>query len=156
MTNEERLEEIKKDREWKNFIHRLASYIPNNEEQLEIIKSSDFKWLIEQAERFEKMKQEYSNDIDFKRREVLGLNERVWELKSELDLIQAIRDGQGLMIKKLHDENKRYRDALEFYADDLTYTDRQHTSTGQLVGTGYVNVMSDNGDKARKALEETK
>lgn len=53
---------------------------------------------------------------------------------------------------QLKDENQRYKEVLEFYADELTYTDKQYTSSGQLVGTGYSNIISDCGEKARQAL----
>ncbi len=52
-------------------------------------------------------------------------------------------------------ERNRYRKALEFYADEITYTDKQHTSRGHLVSTGYSNIMSDKGCKARQALEDS-
>lgn len=45
--------------------------------------------------------------------------------------------------------------ALEFYGDEETYTDdRQYTSTGALVHTGYTKIECDNGEKAREALKE--
>lgn len=50
----------------------------------------------------------------------------------------------------------RLREALEFYADGQTYTDKQHTSSGELVGTGYLNILSDNGGKARQVLESVR
>ena|SRR5699024_3259284 len=67
---------------------------------------------------------------------------------------QEVLELQKDALKGLLEQNKRYREALEFYADNQTYTDEQHTSSGVLVGTGYLNILSDNGIKARKALEE--
>ena len=60
------------------------------------------------------------------------------------------------VIQDLQKEIRRYRKALEFYADEITYTDKQYTSSGCLVGTGYLNIMSDRGSEARRALGEKK
>ncbi|WP_379545473.1 hypothetical protein [Oceanobacillus sojae] len=49
---------------------------------------------------------------------------------------------------------KRLKEALEFYADGETYTDdRQYTSTGTLVHTGFTKIECDCGEKARRALK---
>lgn len=66
-------------------------------------------------------------------------------------LIEQVRQSQ-----RLEDENVKLREALKFYADNKTYTDdRQHTSTGQLVHTGYTAIQCDTGKTARKALEDS-
>lgn len=59
------------------------------------------------------------------------------------------------LIEKAEEIN-RLREALAFYADADTYTDdRQRTSRGELVHTGYTKIQGDYGERARKALEGT-
>ncbi|PID16850.1 hypothetical protein CSV63_02885 [Sporosarcina sp. P34] len=106
-----------------------------NAERLDRIENSgtgledeDFDWLFEQAERAQGL--EYEKDF---------FRSRLVELKAA-----------DVITRK---ENTRLREALEFYADGKTYTDKQHTSSGELVGTGYLNILSDNGDRARQALK---
>lgn len=54
---------------------------------------------------------------------------------------------------ELLDENNRYRKALEFYADYDNYQLSAEAEKADL--TEFINVIDmDNGDKARKALEE--
>lgn len=72
-------------------------------------------------------------------------------LKTDLDLIQAIREGQGLMIRKLHEKNKCYREALEFYEKNMALVPKAFIKAGL-----YHPIMEDGGQKARKALEESK
>lgn len=67
-----------------------------------------------------------------------------WEIESHT---------QNARNERLEQENQRYKEALEFYADGETYTDdRQYTSTGTLVHTGFTKIECDCGEKARQAL----
>ena len=52
--------------------------------------------------------------------------------------------------KTLEYENARLREALTFYADEISYQDYDEWSPGTS------DVMSDHGRKAKSALEETK
>jgi cell shape-determining protein MreC len=56
----------------------------------------NFDWLIQQAEKIELF-------------------------NAEIETLQAKWEAQGLMIQKLHRENQRYKQALEFYADEEAY-----------------------------------
>lgn len=67
------------------------------------VKIGEYKDLKEQAEKFKKMKIEFAGDIDFKRREVLGLTERVQELEGDYEYLSH---HYGLKTE----QNKRYRD----------------------------------------------
>ncbi len=66
-------------------------------------------YIIQQAERFEKMKEEFAQDIDFKRREVLKLKEQAQSLESEIadfkKLVKYHKDKQ----KEAEDLNEPYR-----------------------------------------------
>lgn len=50
-------------------------------------------------------------------------------------------------IKKLEEENKRLREALEFYAGGNHYSDKLYD---------YKIILLDDGETARKVLEESK
>ena len=51
--------------------------------------------------------------------------------------------------EKLYKQNKRYREALEFYANSFNYE-----PFGQIYSSNYLNEIDvDNGQKARKALK---
>lgn len=52
---------------------------------------------------------------------------------------------------ELYDNNKRYRQALEFYADIGNYDEYEDRKLGLIV-----DVLEESGEKARKALEESK
>lgn len=92
------------------------------------------------------------------------LRMEIYELKMKeatrklVDSIVLSADGKefNLNLMKNNVEIMRLRKALEFYADNETYTDdRQRTSTGELVHTGYTGIQCDTGKIARKALEGT-
>lgn len=71
------------------------------------LSSMDIDWLIDQGERFEKMKKEFAEDIDFKRREVVEL--------------KKAGAGWAKQYEDLQEVNQRYKEALEFYADEKNY-----------------------------------
>ncbi len=81
------------------------------------------------------------------------LAEKVQELETLLQGSKLMVDEALESIEKLQEENQRFTEALEFYADRETYTDdRQYTSTGTLVHTGFTKIECDCGEKARRAL----
>ena len=65
---------------------------------------------------------------------------------SKEDLLEEIEilKGYKLMYQNLNKQNKRYREALEFYANRQAY---YHTNEHQ------AEIMLDYGNRARKALE---
>ncbi len=74
--------------------------------------------------------------------------ERVEELGKELSEWQDLHKADTI---KLDNQNKRYREALEFYADDYIWHEEN-------MGSDYLpdyrcEAQSDGGKKARKALE---
>lgn len=75
------------------------------------------------------------------------------EVKYERQALINQEKSSDAEIERLRQQNNRYRKALEFYADKITYTDKQYTSSGHLTETGYLNIMSDRGEVARRALE---
>jgi hypothetical protein len=115
MSDKERLEEIKNS--YLEGLHRLfgASWVSMPKE--------NFDWLIQQAERVEKLEEE--ND---------ELAERVHKL--------------ALDWSELVDERNRYKQALEFYAHKKNY-DIKHLSEDE----HEIPVFKDYGEKARNALE---
>ena|SRR5690625_1657030 len=74
------------------------------------------------------------------------LIERVQELEEII-----YQDERQALLEGMYEQNKRYRGALEFYADlknwRKTHTERVNNSPSK--------VISDTGDKAREALEES-
>lgn len=61
-------------------------------------------------------------------------------------------------VRELEEENKRYREALEFYADEETYETKFVTHTDEIYDPFtlidfFTLVELDGGEKARKALE---
>ena len=70
---------------------------------------------------------------------ITKLIERIKELEN--NIYQDARQG---VIEGLYEENKRYRDALEFYANKKTY---------KYYKESYIDLLKDGGHTARKALE---
>ncbi len=68
-------------------------------------------------------------------------------------LEQKVRVDSELFDKQVQ-QNKRYREALEFYADKKNY--HQEKDFGTDSGVANSNVMQDGGELARKELEELK
>ncbi|MEK3890232.1 hypothetical protein [Bacillus sp. FSL K6-3431] len=67
--------------------------------------------------------------------------------KAESDIKKAAWEAQGLMIRKLHDENERLREALEFYADIETYNTNVIEQWEPVIP-----INRDVGERARQAL----
>src|SRR5690606_27193365 len=124
MTDREKLEEIK-SRVWKDKGTYAMGDYSQREGYIYTLSDYDYHWLIQQAEKIEL-------------------------LNAEIETLQAKWEVQGLMIQKLHRENKRYRKALEFYADEKNHKREWDTFTDS--GVEKSEVMKDGGEKARKAL----
>ena len=59
---------------------------------------------------------------------------------------------QAKLVQELEKQNKRYREALEFYANEETYETKFATDTDEIFDP-FTLIELDNGEKARKALE---
>lgn len=88
--------------------------------------TDDYEWLIEQVERVQEL--EEANKKNY------------W--------IAANFKFENL---KLEQQNKRYREVLEFYGNKENYLHE----LSRLKATNYSKVMDDYGETARKALEES-
>lgn len=104
-----------------------------NAERLSLIKHNlgllplHGEWLIEQAERLQGLEKEFAEDIDFKRREILVLKE----------------------------ENKRFREALKFYAKPEEYDLDKEGTNAHFVEHCHI-IECGIGGKAKQALEGDK
>lgn len=145
----ERLEEIKHQLEESNsYDDNPNGYWYHN-----------INWLIEQAEQVDSM----AHVIKVKNKEMRKLsnfiNERNIPLKELSPLITVMNyvqeveeESQGIIDKStsermdfLEHQNKRYREALEFYSDKNNYTAEWGSPKW---------IVLEEGEKARKALEE--
>ena len=59
---------------------------------------------------------------------------------------------QAKLVQELEKQNKRYREALEFYANEETYETKFATDTDEIFDP-FTLIELDEGKKARKALE---
>lgn len=59
---------------------------------------------------------------------------------------------QAKLVQELEQQNKRYKQALEFYADEETYETKFATDTDEIFDP-FTLIELDEGKKARKALE---
>lgn len=77
------------------------------------------------------------------------LEERVHELEEEhkkyVSFTESNNYNMDVEFEKLYKQNKRYREALEFYANKINYL--------TFIENGKSNIEHDQGGKARKALE---
>jgi len=128
MTDKERLKEIKEIYRW-----AIENSIANR------IADSDIEWLIQQAERVEKLELEV-NDW---RAEV-----QKWQKFYE-ESEESHSETKELLYSTIS-EIKRYKQALEFYADPMIWREGNRIK-GNTFEMPLAN--NDNGHKARKALE---
>ena len=144
MTDKERLENIKR-----KFDLDLVGRI----EDSKLISPQDLLYLIQQAERvqeLEKELEEWQNEalrwikLFEESQERLSKVEYVEELEKELDewTNEALRLFK--LLEEYQELNKRYREALKFYADESIYSARNKERA---------EITLDYGEKARKALE---
>lgn len=104
------------------IIHKEA-YLEGTNNLVMVINTDDYKWLIKQAER-------------------------VQELEEELEKGETLLEKILPIYKRLKKQNKRYREALEFYAEPKNWLP-QNEDVLSLITMDY-------GNKARKVLEVNK
>lgn len=123
MNNKGRLEEIKKIRELPNKLTNpdvTEYYVKNPIKSLEVLKASHVEFLIKQAERVEELKKllSISDEFDNHIKNTDVINSRYYREKA----------------LALYLDNKRYREALEFYTEEKTYNfDLIHDEHGTLI-----------------------
>ena len=120
MTNKERLEEI-----------------------IELMCESYHSYLV--ADNIKRSEVSHKRYLDYKET-IKSEFEKQAERAQELEDI-IYQDEQQAMLEGLYEENKRYREALEFYANKNKY---MYKSTSL---KGHPTIISDVGEVARKALE---
>jgi len=78
--------------------------------------------------------------------------ERVWELKENKKALGDLIEKTAKIAWVIEQQNKRYREALEFYANEENYFfDEKEYKIG--LGVPESEIVIDYGEKARKALE---
>lgn len=135
MTDKERLEEIK-SRVWKDKATYADGDNKSREGHTYTLSDYDYEWLIKQVERVEELE----------------------EIKSKL--IQRWND-EARLNNDLMEQNQRYREALEFYADQTIYKEElineaSYDADGVCISNDEYAppvVYLDGGEKARQALE---
>ncbi len=104
---------------------------------------NDFNWLIQQAEERAKWK-----GTAKKRNNVIkNLKWKLQGARNHVNRVQNYNDAANATIEHLREENEKLRKALAFYENEEHYT---------YDSDGYVNIVLDNGEIARKALEGLK
>lgn len=81
---------------------------------------------------------------------------RVQELEKYVQKLQSNIYDTDKVLFEVNQDRKRYREALEFYADKLNYgykTDSHGRFYPSLYGITFSNIDHDSGNKARKVLE---
>lgn len=134
MTDKEKLEVIK------SYLEEITQMDETHTPKLRWIMDNAELLLhvIEQAESLDNIKGWYATSFN-----------KVIEL--EVFAQQQMAD-----VISLSKENKRYREALEFYADEKTHKNTyQYTSSGERVYVGEPRINNDKGSKARQALEQS-
>lgn len=91
----------------------------------------DVKWVIQYAkEQYERVKY-----LEEREKEIIEINQHEMQYRGELTFKNA----------ELEERNKRYQEALEFYANKKTY---------RYYKESYIDLLKDGGYIARKALED--
>lgn len=134
MTNKERLEEVKKnvivDKVYFKYLNNDKGYWGKSYTLIE----EDMKWFVEQAERVQELERQNQ------------------QFKTNLSVVQGYYKTMVKINNDIAEENKRYRDALEFYAKERNWEDSWIiTLNGQ--ESDVPLAIDDCGYKARKALE---
>src|SRR5690554_5921554 len=109
-----------------------------------LIKGEDFHWLLEQAKRVELLE-----------RENKALNDMLTTLEKQ-DITKLLNQNVRLI-----KQNKRYREALEFYADEEHYKEKlisgaQYDADGICISNDKYAppiIYFDRGETARQALD---
>ena len=113
-------EMLKEAREWLGFITKIEAGMNEHvkEQRMKVL-----AWLIGQAER-------------------------VQELERQLKVSNSVHADDRKLLNRRTKQNKRYREALGFYADEDNYRVTWDDD--------YEPILRDGGEKARKALEGEK
>lgn len=129
MSDKERLKDIKN-----------ARYFFHDVQDRDLLKY--WNWLIEQAERVEELEIQLSINTN-----------NMKQLQKEKDEWKDTVKSYYMTNQELREQNKRYREALEFYADEETYETKFATDTDEIFDP-FTLIELDEGKKARQALEE--
>lgn len=110
----------------KERLKDIKAVVENKNGIVERISHQDINWLIKQAER-------------------------VQELEETVEDYKTVNKELHQRGRKIRKQNKRYREALEFYADEYVWFDEDR-------GSDYFpdyrcEAQDDHGERARKALE---
>ena len=168
MNGIERLEEIK-SRVWKDKgTYEMGDY-SQREGYIYTLSDYDYEWLIEQAERvheLESFKKSVEYTVDSETLELIIdnqdsdrvlsfsetydekiylLQKRVQELEDAVESYKKLSRHANISHKMAEEQNKRYREALEFYANPKTYYPQDEDYCSR--------ITMDYGEKAREALE---
>lgn len=163
MTNQELREQNKRYCKAINYIIEKVMLFGTNEEVYDaiqdVIKELEGGKMIDK-ERLEEIKEKYSevtvleyiNDVEIVGvdiKDLVWLINRVEELELELELEKSTnKDFEAHLLKQVESakvQNERYKQALEFYADEENYCVRFEDD--------YEPILQDNGKTARQALE---
>lgn len=110
-----------------------------------LLKGEDYHWLMERAEYVE----ELEKDLDEWRKEALRWLERFEESEESYLITKEL-------LERVVNQNKRYREALEFYADKKSWMNRKVTILMDCEPTDVEDcpaIFDDGGNIARQALE---
>jgi|SRR5699024_10101893 len=121
---EKRLEKIEKDKAMSN--------------DDVVIKEDDYNWLIEQVEQNEQRNKKLSEVHSYLQEVNLVDDDVSYWGKNVIDVLLSYS-------KELEEQNKHYREALEFYADTNNYESEPNDIS---------TVEFDSGIRARKALKD--
>lgn len=112
-------------------IKNNKTYLEGTNELIIAINTDDYDWLIEQAELVQELKEKHKEYVSF---------------------VESNNYNMDVEMEKLYKQNKRYREALEFYANEENYFfDEKEYKVG--LGVPESEITLDYGNKARKALK---
>ena len=121
MSDKERLKDIKN-----------ARYFFHDVQDSDLLK--DWNWLMEQVERVEELEIQLSINTN-----------NMKQLQKERDEWKDTAQSYYMTNQELREQNKRYREALEFYADEDNYCVSFEDD--------FEPILQDNGKIAKQALE---
>src|SRR5690625_1209337 len=146
--SKERLEEIEREIERSNNATLKGNSLGAERMILDLHEIGRFEWLVkhakEQAERVQEL-EKFKRDVEQMYRYI------------HLNAKKSVEEKENLQ-----KQNKRYREALEFYADEKNYDYKINTdSVGDMHDMSYMEIhdveskiMYDYGEKATKALDD--
>lgn len=155
MSDNERLEEIK-SRVWKEPCTYAVGDDLSREGYRYILADEDYHWLLQQAKQRQKLLERLNKrgiEVKKLKTQLSRCREKIknseWNrlvLKGTADHAMRANRSNYELAHKLKEENKRLREALEFYASGNHYSDKLYD---------YKIILIDDGEKARQALEGT-